>query len=74
MRWSIRSPTSRYGRGLILTETPSAIYSAFDRQSQLITLARRLAATGYVRNRPLEFADTSRIPKDELLKVFDERD
>lgn len=31
-----------------------------------------MAGTGYVRNRPLEFAETSRIPKDELLKRFDE--
>ena len=31
-----------------------------------------MAGTGYVRNRPLEFAETSRIAKDELLKRFDE--
>jgi uncharacterized damage-inducible protein DinB len=31
-----------------------------------------IGGTGYVRNRPLEFAETSRIPKDELLKRFDE--
>ena len=31
-----------------------------------------MGGTGYVRNRPLEFAETSRIPKDELLKRFDE--
>jgi uncharacterized damage-inducible protein DinB len=31
-----------------------------------------MGGTGYVRNRPLEFAETSRIPKDELLKHFDE--
>ena len=31
-----------------------------------------MGGTGYVRNRPLEFAETSRIPKDELLKSFDE--
>ncbi|HEV8492968.1 MAG TPA: DinB family protein [Candidatus Angelobacter sp.] len=31
-----------------------------------------LGGTGYVRNRPLEFAETSRIPKDELLKRFDD--
>jgi uncharacterized damage-inducible protein DinB len=30
-----------------------------------------IGGTGYVRNRPLEFAGTSRIPKDELLKRFD---
>jgi uncharacterized damage-inducible protein DinB len=31
-----------------------------------------MGGTGYVRNRPLEFAETSRIPKNELLKRFDE--
>jgi uncharacterized damage-inducible protein DinB len=31
-----------------------------------------MGGTGYVRNRPLEFAETSRIPKEELLKRFDE--
>jgi len=31
-----------------------------------------MGGTGYVRNRPVEFAETSRIPKDELLKRFDE--
>jgi uncharacterized damage-inducible protein DinB len=31
-----------------------------------------MGGTGYVRNRPLEFAETSRIAKDELLKRFDE--
>ena len=31
-----------------------------------------MGGTGYVRNRPLEFAETSRIPKDELLKRFDD--
>jgi uncharacterized damage-inducible protein DinB len=31
-----------------------------------------MGGTGYVRNRPLEFSETSRIPKDELLKRFDE--
>jgi uncharacterized damage-inducible protein DinB len=31
-----------------------------------------MGGTGYMRNRPLEFAETSRIPKDELLKRFDE--
>ncbi|MGH9562165.1 MAG: DinB family protein, partial [Terracidiphilus sp.] len=27
--------------------------------------------TGYIRNRPLEFADTSRRPKKEVLAAFD---
>ena len=31
-----------------------------------------MGGTGYVRNRPLEFAETSRIPKNELLQRFDE--
>ncbi len=31
-----------------------------------------MGGTGYVRNRRLEFAETSRIPKGELLKRFDE--
>ena len=31
-----------------------------------------IGGTGYVRNRPLEFAETSRIAKGELLKRFDE--
>jgi uncharacterized damage-inducible protein DinB len=35
-------------------------------------IGAEMGGTGYVRNRPLEFAETSRIPKDELLKRFDE--
>jgi len=31
----------------------------------------RIAGTGYVRNRPLEFTDTSRHPKEEVLAAFD---
>lgn len=31
-----------------------------------------MGGTGYVRNRPMEFDETSRVPKGELLKRFDE--
>jgi len=31
----------------------------------------RIAGTGYVRNRPLEFSDTSRRPKEQVLGDFD---
>jgi uncharacterized damage-inducible protein DinB len=31
-----------------------------------------IARTGYVRNRPLEFTDAARRPKDEVLRAFDE--
>jgi uncharacterized damage-inducible protein DinB len=34
-------------------------------------IGTEIGATGYVRNRPLEFAETSRIAKNELLKRFD---
>jgi uncharacterized damage-inducible protein DinB len=35
-------------------------------------IGTEIGATGYVRNRPLEFAETSRAPKGELLKSFDD--
>jgi Protein of unknown function (DUF1572) len=35
-------------------------------------IGTEIGATGYVRNRPLEFAETSRVPKAELLKNFDD--
>lgn len=35
-------------------------------------LGAEIGGTGYVRNRPLEFAETSRIAKNELLDRFDE--
>jgi uncharacterized damage-inducible protein DinB len=34
-------------------------------------IGARIAGTGYVRNRPLEFADTARRPKEEVLAGFD---
>jgi uncharacterized damage-inducible protein DinB len=34
-------------------------------------IGARIAGTGYVRNRPLEFADASRQPKEEVLAAFD---
>jgi len=34
-------------------------------------IGARIAGTGYVRNRPLEFGDTSRRPKEEVLADFD---
>jgi len=35
-------------------------------------IGARIAGTGYVRNRPLEFSDTTRLPKAEVLKKFDQ--
>ena len=32
----------------------------------------RIAGTGYVRDRPKEFADTAQRPKDDVLRAFDE--
>ncbi len=34
-------------------------------------IGARIAGTGYVRNRPLEFADALREPKEEVLAAFD---
>lgn len=34
-------------------------------------IGARIAETGYVRNRPLEFTDTSRRPKEQVLADFD---
>jgi len=34
-------------------------------------IGTEIAGTGYVRNRPLEFADKSHVPKGVLLKMFD---
>jgi uncharacterized damage-inducible protein DinB len=34
-------------------------------------IGARIAGTGYVRNRPLEFTDTARRPKEEVLAGFD---
>jgi uncharacterized damage-inducible protein DinB len=34
-------------------------------------IGTQIAGTGYVRDRPLEFADTSQRPKDEVLRDFD---
>lgn len=34
-------------------------------------IGARIAGTGYVRDRPLEFGDTARRPKDEVLREFD---
>jgi uncharacterized damage-inducible protein DinB len=34
-------------------------------------IAGEIGGSGYVRNRPLEFTDTSRAPKAMLLKMFD---
>ncbi|MGA9352301.1 MAG: DinB family protein [Terriglobales bacterium] len=35
-------------------------------------IGAQLAATGYVRDRPREFSEASRPPKEEVLKKFDE--
>jgi uncharacterized damage-inducible protein DinB len=35
-------------------------------------IGARIALTGYVRDRPLEFADASRPPRDRVLQAFDE--
>jgi hypothetical protein len=35
-------------------------------------IGAQIAGTGYVRNRPLEFSDTARAPKPEVLKKFDQ--
>jgi len=34
-------------------------------------IGAQIAGTGYVRDRPLEFSDTSKAPKAEVLKKFD---
>src|SRR5271163_1503182 len=34
-------------------------------------IGAQIADPGYVRNRPLEFSDTTRVPKAEVLKKFD---
>jgi uncharacterized damage-inducible protein DinB len=34
-------------------------------------IGARIAGTGYVRNRPLEFTDAARRPKEEVLAAFD---
>jgi uncharacterized damage-inducible protein DinB len=34
-------------------------------------IGARIAATGYVRDRPLEFSDTSKRPKEQVLTSFD---
>ncbi len=34
-------------------------------------IGARIAGTGYIRNRPLEFTDASRRPKEEVLDAFD---
>ncbi len=34
-------------------------------------IGTQIVGTGYVRDRPLEFADTSQRPKDEVLRDFD---
>jgi uncharacterized damage-inducible protein DinB len=34
-------------------------------------IGTQIAHTGYVRDRPLEFADTSQRPKDEVMRDFD---
>lgn len=34
-------------------------------------IGTQIAATGYVRNRPLEFSDDARHPKEDVLKRFD---
>ena len=34
-------------------------------------IGARLAGTGYVRNRDLEFSESSRPPKDEVMAAFD---
>ena len=35
-------------------------------------IGAQIAGTGYVRNRPLEFSDTTRVEKAEVLRKFDE--
>ena len=35
-------------------------------------IGAQIAGTGYVRDRPREFADTTRRPKEEVLRAFDE--
>jgi uncharacterized damage-inducible protein DinB len=35
-------------------------------------IGTQIAGTGYVRNRPLEFSDTSQRPKDEVARAFDD--
>jgi uncharacterized damage-inducible protein DinB len=35
-------------------------------------IGAQIADTGYVRNRPLEFSDATRLPKTDVLKQFDE--
>lgn len=35
-------------------------------------IGARIAGTGYVRDRPKEFADTTKHPKDEVLRRFDD--
>ena len=35
-------------------------------------IGKEIAGTGYVRNRPLEFSDETRHPKETVLKKFDE--
>jgi len=35
-------------------------------------IGAQIAGTGYVRNRPLEFTDASRPPKEEVLAAFDD--
>jgi uncharacterized damage-inducible protein DinB len=34
-------------------------------------IGARIAGTGYVRNRPLEFTDASKLPKEQVLANFD---
>jgi len=34
-------------------------------------IGAKIAGTGYVRDRPMEFADTSKRPKDEVLRALD---
>ncbi len=34
-------------------------------------IGARIAGTGYLRNRPMEFSDTSQRPKEEVLAAFD---
>jgi hypothetical protein len=35
-------------------------------------VAARIAETGYIRNRDLEFTETRRLPKDDVMKKFDD--
>lgn len=35
-------------------------------------IGTRIAETGYIRNRDLEFTETRKLPKDEVLKKFDD--